>query len=257
MQSEVLRADPRQFQQTHRQRRCIGQVLIPINSILAALKDDEERAAADTTIETARIDTMLFYNEMRVNWAFLRLSGAWGMASRSSSHVWRTLLLLLRQANGKNVTGRPVNDDVLGRLDEESEPMPLPASDHDEIYLFVHSNADDLTLDVAHGEAAICLRHAEFPGEPADVLFRGVDQLGLRRHQVWNDGVRWNRCRGGNRLHYANNLQLRVKCLRKRSRAVPDLKRLRGQVDGQQNMLIDSHTFTSNSCAPCPTDQAS
>ena len=132
---------------------------------------------------------------------------------------------MLRQANGKNVTGRPVNDDVLGRLGEEGEPMPFSASDHDEIYVVVHGDADDLTLDVAHDDTPIGVRHAELLGEPADVLLRGVDQLGLRRHNDWNDRIRWNGCDGGNRFDYADDLQLPVECLRERSRAVPDQKR--------------------------------
>ena len=60
-----------------------------------------------------------------------------------------------------------------------------------------------------------------------------------------------------NRFDYADDLQLPVECLRERSRAVPDQQRFRGQVDGQQDTLIDSHTLTPKSCALCLTQQAS
>jgi hypothetical protein len=65
------------------------------------------------------------------------------------------------------------------------------------------------------------------------------------------------RCDGGNRFDYADDLQLPVECLRERSRAVPDQQRFRGQVDGQQDTLIDRHTLTPKSCALCLTQQAS
>jgi hypothetical protein len=128
----------------------------------------------------------------------------------------------LRQANGQDVARRPVHDHVFGRLDEKGEPMPFMPAKDDEINFAVVGGANDLVLDVAYDDAPVSLRHSELLGEPADLLLRNLDQLGLRRHAVRNDRIRGYGRDGEYRLHHVDDPQLRIECGGERSGALPD-----------------------------------
>lgn len=144
-------------------------------------------------------------------------------------------------AHCQDIAGGGVQHGILGRAEDEGEPVLLAVAEHDKIHAVFACDSHDLRFDGAHLDTPTCLRQLEIGGEACQALLGGFNLLLLFLNERWEHRLRRDGRRNGQRFQDVDQLELRAQGRGKHAAAFGNLHAIFGEVDCDQNAAIRRH----------------
>jgi hypothetical protein len=134
-----------------------------------------------------------------------------------------------------------VQHGILCRTEDESETMPPVVAEYDQINVELARHAQELYLHTPDLDSPARLLGARFAGEICHVFLRSLNQFFLSLDEYWCYSVRWNGRHDGRWLYHMEYLEIRAEGGRKCSAAFGDCEAAFGEIDSNQNAMINRH----------------